>query len=369
MKKVALVFGTRPEAIKMMPVIKELESSVELEPVVIVTAQHRELLDQVLKLFAIRPDYDLNIMQQEQTLEMITTQALKQLGTILQEEDPDILLVHGDTTTAFVGALAGFYHQIPVGHVEAGLRSYDKYNPYPEEVNRRLSGVLADLHFAPTESAADNLLQEGVAKESIFVTGNTVVDALTSIYNPDYQFRVSCLQKLDFTEQETLLLTVHRRENLGEPLLTICQTLQKLVNLRPKLKVIFPVHPNPKVQSIVEEELGDLANVYLLNSLNYETFINLLARVNLIWTDSGGIQEEATVLGKLVLLLRETTERPEAITAGNIRLVSTDQQQIITQSLALLEQKQNRDCNITEEIYGTGQAAEQIKDILVDYLF
>ena len=326
MKKIKLmtVFGTRPEAIKMCPLVLEMQKYPDfIEPIVAVTAQHREMLDQVLQLFAIKPDYDLNIMTAGQTLYDVTGRALAGLKDVLAEAQPDMVLVHGDTTTTFVGALASFYAQIPVGHVEAGLRTGNKFSPYPEEMNRKLTGAIADIHFAPTSTSKNNLLKENIDPAAIVVTGNTVIDALQTTVKADYRFTDSGLQKALAGGKRLILVTTHRRENLGEPMRHVYQALRKVLENHPDVEAIFPVHKNPKVREIVDEELGKLAQVHLIEPLDYEPFANLMAKVDIVLTDSGGIQEEAPALGKPVLVLRDTTERPEAVDAGTVKLVGT----------------------------------------------
>jgi len=367
-KKIAVIFGTRPEAIKMAPVIKELEGSPGLDVFVIVTAQHRELLDQVLDLFTITPDYDLDIMEAEQSLEQITSKAIQGLDQILSNERPDMILVHGDTTTTFASALAGYYKQIPVGHVEAGLRTYNKYNPFPEEMNRRLSGVLAELHFAPTEEAKGNLLQENVMKEKIFVTGNTVIDALLRTFDKDYEFVDPLIKDVDFKNKDIILLTAHRRENLGKALTEICEAVKKILIQKPQVEVIFPMHPNPKVRRTVRKLLKEESRIHLIEPLEYKEFVNLMGRVDIILTDSGGIQEEAPSLGKPVLVLRERTERPEAITAGTVQLVGHSQETIISKSLELLEDdKVYKRMAKKKNPYGDGRASKRIREALITY--
>lgn len=367
-KRIAVVFGTRPEAIKMAPVIKELTESSNLEPVVITTAQHRELLDQVLELFQFTSDYDLNIMEQKQNLTQVTNRILEGLKQVFEKEAFDFVLVHGDTTTAFASALASFYAQIPIGHVEAGLRTYDKYNPFPEELNRHLNAVLSDLHFAPTEEAKTNLLQEGIAEEKIFVTGNTVIDALLEIFEPDYRFSQQQLSSIDFAVKDLVLVTAHRRENLGEPLVNICRAVKKIAARNQNSEIIFPVHPNPEVRRVVTRILANLPNINLIEPLNYKSFINLMARIDLILTDSGGIQEEAVSLGKPVLLLRKTTERPEAVKAGTVEVVGDSEDLIVEKSLSLLDRKNNSLSVPQAALYGDGKAALRIKKSLLTYL-
>jgi len=369
-KKVAVIFGTRPEAIKMAPVIKELEGSPGLDVFVIVTAQHRELLDQVLDLFTITPDYDLDIMETEQSLEQITSKVIQGLDQILSNERPDMILVHGDTTTTFASALAGYYKQIPIGHVEAGLRTYNKYNPFPEEMNRRLSGVLAEFHFAPTEEAKGNLLQENVMKEKIFVTGNTVIDALLRTFDKDYEFVDPLIKDVDFKNKDIILLTAHRRENLGEALTEICEAVKKILIQKPQVEIIFPMHPNPKVRRTVRRLLEEESRIHLIEPLGYKEFVNLMGRVDIILTDSGGIQEEAPSLGKPVLVLRERTERPEAITAGTVQLVGHSQETIISKSLELLEDdKVYKRMAKKKNPYGDGKASKRIREALITYFF
>ena len=358
--KVMSVFGTRPEAIKMAPVVLELCKYPEIESLVAVTAQHREMLDQVLNLFAIRPDFDLNIMSTGQTLFDITSRALMGLDKVLSEAEPDVVLVHGDTTTTFAGALASYYHQIEVGHVEAGLRTQNKFSPYPEEMNRRLTGALADMHFAPTSTAKENLLREGVDAEKIFVTGNTVIDALYQTVRADYKFRHVSKDK------RVILVTTHRRENLGEPLRHVYKALKALVEEFADVEIIFPVHKNPKVREVVDEELGGLERVSLIDPLDYEPFANLMNRATLILTDSGGVQEEAPALGKPVLVLRDTTERPEAVDAGTVKLIGTNQAAVYGAAKELLtDAAAYRRMAEARSPYGDGHAAERIVKALL----
>ena len=363
--KVMAIFGTRPEAIKMAPVILELfKFPNEIETVVTVTAQHREMLDQVLNLFKIKPNFDLNIMAQGQTLFDITSRALLGLNEILGEVKPNIVLVHGDTTTTFAGALAAYYHQIAVGHVEAGLRTGNKYSPYPEEMNRKLTGALTDFHFAPTNTAKNNLLAEGVDAEKIFVTGNTVIDALYKTVRADFNFTGE-LERFNRTDKKFILITTHRRENLGEPLRHVYKALKKIIEEFPKVEVIFPVHKNPKVREVVNEELGNLAQVHLIEPLDYEPFANLMNRATLILTDSGGIQEEAPSLGKPVLVLRDTTERPEALDAGTVKLIGTEMEKVYgATKLLLTDDAEYKKMATAENPYGDGHAAERIVKII-----
>ncbi|HJI10318.1 MAG: UDP-N-acetylglucosamine 2-epimerase (non-hydrolyzing) [Phascolarctobacterium sp.] len=356
------VFGTRPEAIKMCPLVLEMQKYPDfIEPIVAVTAQHREMLDQVLQLFAIKPDYDLNIMTAGQTLYDVTGRALAGLKDVLAEAQPDMVLVHGDTTTTFVGALASFYAQIPVGHVEAGLRTGNKFSPYPEEMNRKLTGAIADIHFAPTSTSKNNLLKENIDPAAIVVTGNTVIDALQTTVKADYRFTDSGLQKALAGGKRLILVTTHRRENLGEPMRHVYQALRKVLENHPDVEAIFPVHKNPKVREIVDEELGKLAQVHLIEPLDYEPFANLMAKVDIVLTDSGGIQEEAPALGKPVLVLRDTTERPEAVDAGTVKLVGTAYDDVLREtSLLLDDSKYYQSMAEAANPYGDGRACERI---------
>ena len=358
--KVMSIFGTRPEAIKMAPVVLELRRQSEIESVVAVTAQHREMLDQVLKLFDIRPDFDLNIMSEGQTLFDITSRALLGLNKVLTQAQPDVVLVHGDTTTTFAGALAAYYHQIEVGHVEAGLRTRNKFSPYPEEMNRRLTGALADLNFAPTLTATENLLREGVDPKNIFVTGNTVIDALYQTVRRNFHFTGE-LSRVDFANRRIILVTTHRRENLGEPMRNVYKALKSLVDEFPNVEVIFPVHKNPKVREVVDAELGNLERVRLTDPLDYEPFANLMSRADLILTDSGGVQEEAPALGKPVLVLRDTTERPEALHAGTVKLIGTQRDAVYSAAKTLLtDTAAYRKMAEARSPYGDGHAAKRI---------
>ena len=360
--KVMTVFGTRPEAIKMAPIVLELQKHPDtIVPVVAVTAQHREMLDQVLNLFHIKPDHDLNIMAAGQTLFDITTRAMMGLDKVLTEEKPDIVLVHGDTTTTFAGALAAYYHQTAVGHVEAGLRTHNKYSPFPEEMNRRLTGCIADLNFAPTSTSEANLLAENVPPESIFVTGNTVIDALHHTVRDDFDFQENSLKDVDFANKRIILVTTHRRENLGEPMRHVYKALKQLTEEFDDVEVVFPVHKNPKVREVVNEELGGLAKVHLIDPLDYEPFANLMHRAYLILTDSGGVQEEAPALGKPVLVPRDTTERPEAVDAGTVKLIGTDRERVYEEAKKLLTDKAEYS-RMAESVnpYGDGKAAARI---------
>lgn len=365
--KVMTVFGTRPEAIKMAPVVLELKKYPDLiTPIVAVTAQHRDMLDQVLNLFNIKPDYDLNIMAQGQTLFDITTKAMNGLNEVLSKEKPDIVLVHGDTTTTFAGALAAYYHETAVGHVEAGLRTYNKYSPFPEEMNRKLTGAIADLHFAPTDTASSNLKAEGTKEDKIFVTGNTVIDALHKTVTDDFKFDDEKLANIDYENKRIILVTTHRRENLGEPMRHVYKALKDIVNEFDDVEIVFPVHKNPKVREVVNEELGNIKAVHLIDPLDYEPFANLMHRAFLVLTDSGGIQEEAPSLGKPVLVLRDTTERPEAVKAGTVKLIGTERQKVYEETKYLLTdhdeyQRMANTCNP----YGDGKASKRIIEAIL----
>jgi UDP-N-acetylglucosamine 2-epimerase (non-hydrolysing) len=364
MKKLKLmtVFGTRPEAIKMCPLVLEMGKYPDyIEPIVAVTAQHREMLDQVLELFNIKPDYDLNIMASGQTLYDITTRALTGLKEVIEEAKPDMVLVHGDTTTTFAGALAAFYAQVPVGHVEAGLRTGNKYSPYPEEMNRKLTGSIADMHFAPTSTSKANLLKENVNPETILVTGNTVIDALQTTVKADYEFADAEFNKIFARGNRLILMTTHRRENLGEPMRNVYKALRKVLETHADVEAIFPVHKNPKVREIVQEELGSLDRVHLIEPMDYEPFANLMGKVDIVLTDSGGIQEEAPALGKPVLVLRDTTERPEAVEAGTVKLIGTAYEDVLRETNLLLDDSAHyKKMAEAANPYGDGKACERI---------
>ena len=349
----------------MAPVVKALEAAPDMEAIVTVTAQHREMLDQVLHLFSITPDYDLNIMSAGQTLYDVTTKALLGLKDVLEEAKPDVVLVHGDTTTTFAGALAAFYQEIPVGHVEAGLRTGNIYSPFPEEMNRKLTGSLTTYHFSPTSSAEKNLLKENISSEHLYVTGNTVIDALRTTVKEGYHFEEELLNSLDYEQKRIILVTTHRRENLGEPMRHVYRAIRRLVHEFDDIEVVFPVHRNPKVRSIVAEELGDTERVHLIDPLEYEPFANLMARSYLLMTDSGGIQEEAPALGKPVLVLRNTTERPEAVTAGTVKLVGTDEEAVFMTARRLLSDKEAY-ASMANSVnpYGDGEASRRIIEAL-----
>lgn len=362
--KVLSIFGTRPEAIKMAPVVKTLEKDPRFQSKVVVTGQHRDMLDQVLDFFQITPDADLNIMKEKQSLSEITTQIIEQLSPILTAEAPDIVLVHGDTTTTFAAALSAFYQQIPIGHVEAGLRTWDKYSPFPEEINRQLVDTLSDLCFAPTKESAENLQKENHSQEQIFVTGNTAIDAMKYTLKEDYSHPA-----LAAPDKTRLLVTMHRRENIGAPMTSVFQALAQLAKEKEELEIIFPMHKNPVVRQLAEKELGKLTNIQLIEPLNLFDFHNFAQRCDLILTDSGGVQEEAPSLGIPVLVLRETTERPEGIKAGTLKLVGTDRETVYQETLKLLEDKQAYQ-KMAQAVnpYGDGQASERIADILAQSL-
>ena len=365
MLKVMTIFGTRPEAIKMAPVVKALEAAGDMESIVTVTAQHREMLDQVLHLFSITPDYDLNIMSQGQTLYDVTCKALLGLQGALKEAKPDVVLVHGDTTTTFVGALAAFYEGIPVGHVEAGLRTGNIYSPFPEEMNRKLTGAIGTYHFAPTSTSESNLLKENINPAHLYVTGNTVIDALQTTVQTDYTFKEELLNQIDYINNKVILVTTHRRENLGDPMRNVYEAIRDIINEQADVEVIFPMHRNPKVRSIVQEVLGDMPRVHLIEPLEYEPFANLMARTYLIMTDSGGIQEEAPSLGKPVLVLRDTTERPEAVEAGTVKLVGTDKESVYrTTTELLVNETAYLAMSNAVNPYGDGLASDRIVQAL-----
>lgn len=361
MIKVMTVFGTRPEAIKMAPVVLELQKHADrIQTIVAVTAQHRQMLDQVLDLFQITPDYDLDIMSQGQTLYDITTKSLMGLKDVLVKEKPDLVLVHGDTTTTFAGALASYYQQVPVGHVEAGLRTGDIYSPFPEEMNRKLTGAIAAIHFAPTATAKANLLKENVNPSHIYVTGNTVIDALMTTVAGDYDFGDD-LKDVDFHNHRVILLTTHRRENLGEPMRHIYKALRRIIEEIPDTEIVFPVHRNPLVRKVVEEELAGVDRIHLIDPMEYEPFANLMSLSSLVLTDSGGIQEEAPSLGKPVLVLRNTTERPEAVEAGTVRLIGTDKDVVYAETKRLLTDQAAYDAmSNAVNPYGDGKASQRI---------
>jgi len=364
--KVMSIFGTRPEAIKMAPLVLELEKrEKEFKSIVAVTAQHREMLDQVLDIFNVKPDYDLDIMQKQQTLAQVTTRALEGLDKVMKEAKPDIVLVHGDTTTTFAASLAAFYNQIAVGHVEAGLRTFNKFSPYPEEMNRQLTGIMADLHFAPTDQAQANLLAENKPAERIFVTGNTAIDALkTTVDRENYEHPI--LSELN--GKRLVLMTAHRRENLGEHMRQMFRAVKRLVEKHTDIQVVYPVHLNPVVQQTADEILAGDERIKLIDPLNVIDFHNFAARAHLILTDSGGVQEEAPSLGVPVLVLRDTTERPEGVAAGTLKLVGTDEDTIFNVSDELLTNPdQYEKMAQAANPYGDGQASRRICDHITDY--
>lgn len=358
--KVMTVFGTRPEAIKMAPLVHALQKSDTLESIVCVTAQHREMLDQVLDIFDIKPDYDLNIMQPRQTLALITEKSLHGLDEVLEQAQPDIVLVHGDTSTTFAGALAAFYHKIPVGHVEAGLRTYDKYSPFPEEMNRKLVGQIASLHFAPTVRNRDNLAREDIA-QGVSICGNTVVDAIHMTVKNDFAFRDEQLKALDFPNNRVVLVTAHRRENYGEAMENICRAIAELSAAYPDVHFVYPVHLSPYVRETAEKFLGGNERIHLIHPLAVDEMHNLMARCYLIMTDSGGLQEEAPSLGKPVLVLRRETERPEAIEAGTVKLAGVDRETIVSLARELFDDPAAYAAMAhAVNPYGDGKACERI---------
>ena len=363
--KVMTIFGTRPEAIKMAPLVLELQKHPEkIESIVTVTAQHRQMLDQVLSIFGITPDFDLNIMKDRQTLIDITTRGLEGLDKVMKEAKPDIVLVHGDTTTTFIASLAAFYNQIPVGHVEAGLRTWDKYSPYPEEMNRQLTGVMADLHFSPTAKSATNLQKENKDESRIFITGNTAIDALQTTVKETYSHPV--LEKLG--NDRLVLMTAHRRENLGEPMRNMFRAIKRLVDKHEDVQVVYPVHMNPVVREIANEILGEHNRIHLIEPLDVIDFHNVAARSYLMLTDSGGVQEEAPSLGVPVLVLRDTTERPEGIEAGTLKLAGTDEETIFSLADELLSDKEAHDkMSKASNPYGDGRASERIVEAILKH--
>ena len=361
--KVMTVFGTRPEAIKMAPLVKELKSRPEIEQITCVTAQHRQMLDQVLETFHIVPEYDLDIMKQGQTLNEVVQRVLGSIGEVLEKERPDIVLVHGDTTTTFAGALAAYHSQIAIGHVEAGLRTWNKYSPFPEEMNRQMVGCLADMHFAPTEVSAKNLRDEGKKEENIYITGNTAIDAMATTVDENYENPI-----FDWIgDDRMILLTAHRRENLGEPMYHIFRAIKRIVDEFADVKVVYPIHMNPKVRQIAKEVFDDWDRVRLIEPLEVFDFHNFQNKSYLIMTDSGGIQEEAPSLGKPVLVLRDTTERPEGIKAGTLKLTGTDEEVIYNETKKLLSDKESYNAmSHASNPYGDGHASERIADAIIE---
>ncbi|NOR58715.1 MAG: UDP-N-acetylglucosamine 2-epimerase (non-hydrolyzing) [Sulfurimonas sp.] len=377
MKKILFIFGTRPEAIKMVPIIKELERTNRFKYEICITAQHREMLDQVLTLFGIKADYDLNIMKPNQDLFDITSNILLKLKDVLSSSSPDIVLVHGDTTTTFSASLASFYMKIPIGHVEAGLRTHDLFSPFPEEANRQLTSRLASFHFAPTSASSENLLSEGVEKSKIFITGNTVIDTLLitdeKIKNSKEKQKELRLHiknsgyKLD--EKRVILVTGHRRENFGDGFISICKALKRLALANRDINIVYPLHLNPNVQGVVHEYLDSIENIYLINPLDYEPFVYLMSSSYIILTDSGGIQEEAPSLGKPILVMRNTTERPEAVDSGTVKLVGTDEELIVELSQKLLDDKSFYDSmSKIQNPYGDGKSSQRIIESLLKVL-
>lgn len=364
--KVMTVFGTRPEAIKMAPLVYELSRREEIHPVVCVTAQHRQMLDQVLELFHISPDYDLDIMKERQALSGITARVLEGLDSIMKKERPQIVLVHGDTSTTFAGSLAAFYNGAMVGHVEAGLRTYDKWSPFPEEMNRRLTGVLSDMHFSPTKRNRENLIREGVPAENIFITGNTVIDALGTTVSKNHKFKNVKLAEILEGGRRIILLTAHRRENLGEPLYNITRAVRRIADEFSDTEVIYPVHLNPAVRETANKVLGDHKRIHLIEPLEAGDMHNIMAKSYIVMTDSGGLQEEAPALGKPVLVLRRETERPEAVEAGTVRLAGVDEEKIYGMAKILLTDKNEYD-KMAKAVnpYGDGKASERIADAII----
>lgn len=357
MKKIMTIFGTRPEAIKMAPLVLALKNDPELEPIVVVTAQHREMLDQVLEIFGITPDYDLNIMKAGQTLSEVTSRVILGLEEVIKEARPDMILVHGDTTTTFAGSLAAFYNEVAIGHVEAGLRTWQKYSPFPEEMNRQMTGTLADLHFAPTDDAAQNLRNENKPEDRIVITGNTAIDALKTTVKADYRSDI-----LDNAgERRVILLTAHRRENIGQPMHNIFSAIRRIVDEFEDVEVVYPMHKNPKVREIAAEHLSDHDRIQLIEPLDVIDFHNFASRSHFILTDSGGVQEEAPSLGKPVLVLRDTTERPEGVKAGTLKLAGVEEEDIyqLTKSL-LTDEALYQSMSKASNPYGDGETSQRI---------
>ena len=365
--KVMTVFGTRPEAIKMAPLIKELEKCPQTESIVCLTGQHREMLMQVLDTFDIKPDYNLDIMRPGQTVTTITTDVLLGMQEILSKVTPDVLLVHGDTSTTFAGALAAFYGNVRIGHVEAGLRTYDKYSPFPEEMNRQMTSRLSDLHFAPTKANKYNLSIENI-KDNVYITGNTVIDALSTTVKDDYKFVDENLANIDFTDSKYILLTAHRRENLGQPLVQICTAIKQIIEQNPDVKVIYPMHLNPKVRDTARAILGDLENAILIDPIDVCDMHNLMNKCYMVMTDSGGLQEEAPALGKPVLVLRTETERPEAVEAGTVKIAGVETDVIVNMANELIRDKEayNKQSKAVNP-YGDGKASERTVQAILNY--
>ena len=367
MIKVLSVFGTRPEAIKMCPLVKELEKNREIESVVCLTGQHKEMLQQVIDIFGTRVKYNLDIMQPNQTLTTITTAILEKIETVLSEEKPDLVLVHGDTTTSFVAALAAFYQKIPVGHVEAGLRTFDKYSPFPEEMNRSLTGKIAELHFAPTENNRKNLEAENITK-NVFITGNTVIDAFQTTVKKGFKFKVPELNHIDTKNKRCILMTAHRRENLGKPLENICRAVKRIVMEFEDIEVVYPVHLNPIVQNTVHDILDGIERIHLIQPLDVEDMHNLMSRSYLVMTDSGGLQEEAPACGLPVLVLRTETERPEAVEAGTVKVVGVNEELIYNSARILLTDREVYE-KMSKAVnpYGDGHACERIAEAIIKW--
>ena len=362
--RVMTIFGTRPEAIKMAPLVLELQKRADIQSICCVTAQHREMLDAVLEIFRLTPDYDLNIMEPRQTLSTITTKCLLGMEGVLEQAKPDLVLVHGDTSTTFAGALAAFYRQIPVGHVEAGLRTWDKYSPFPEEMNRKLVGDIADLHFCPTPANRENLAREGIT-DGVFVTGNTVIDALKTTVRPDYQFATQALNSLDYAGKRIILVTCHRRENYGQPMTNIMTALRRLADAFPDVELVYPVHLSPVVREAAGKYLSGHPRIHLIDPLSADEMHNLMARAYLVMTDSGGLQEEAPALGRPVLVLRRETERPEAVQAGTVKLAGTEEEEIFSLAAELLsDERAYHAMAHAVNPYGDGQACRRIADAI-----
>ena len=362
--RVMTIFGTRPEAIKMAPLVLELQKRTDIQSICCVTAQHREMLDAVLEIFRLTPDYDLNIMEPRQTLSTITTKCLLGMEGVLEQAGPDLVLVHGDTSTTFAGALAAFYRQIPVGHVEAGLRTWDKYSPFPEEMNRKLVGDIADLHFCPTPANRENLAREGIT-DGVFVTGNTVIDALKTTVRPDYQFATQALNSLDYAGKRIILVTCHRRENYGQPMTNIMTALRRIADAFPDVELVYPVHLSPVVREAAGKYLSGHPRIHLIDPLSADEMHNLMARAYLVMTDSGGLQEEAPALGRPVLVLRRETERPEAVQAGTVKLAGTEEEEIFSLAAELLsDERAYHAMAHAVNPYGDGQACRRIADAI-----
>ena len=366
--KVMTIFGTRPEAVKMAPLVKELESRAEIQSICCITAQHRQMLDSVLDIFRLVPDFDLNIMEPRQTLSTITSKCLLGMEEVLEQARPDLVLVHGDTSTTFAGALAAFYHRVPVGHVEAGLRTYDKYSPYPEEMNRRMVSAIADLHFCPTPSNRDNLAREGI-EQGVFLTGNTVIDALQTTVVKDFHFSEGVLNDLDYVNRKVILVTCHRRENYGTPMAHIMTALRRVADAFPDVELVYPVHLSPVVQEAAHQYLDGHPRIHLIAPLAVDEMHNLMARCHLVMTDSGGLQEEAPALGKPVLVLRRETERPEAVAAGTVQLAGTEEEPIFQMASRLLTDPAAYAAMAhAANPYGDGRACGRIADA-IEYRF